>query len=221
MWDKGIVHFLLAHQQVTLAVCITSNICYSWSNVKVVDKKLSHFINVWNNVKKSRTLCSVYWAPSCDLNFILTLWFLPKLAYLNMLIILNMACTGSAGHFMNKWHAQMSQRRWNQFCQVETKPIWWRMTNWMGCSHFYDNISDTGGMRWVSCPPQKHLPNITGTITLLQLIFACNNTLQRTPKDGERITDNKLHDPQALIQILIISHALNTNIQCKAPNKKV
>ena len=52
------------------------------------------------------TLFSVYQAPSHKSDLTLLAWYSPKLVYLNMLFIREMACTaGGTGQLMNKWHS--------------------------------------------------------------------------------------------------------------------
>ncbi len=53
---------------------------------------------------------SVYQAPSYEPNLTSLVWFLPEIAYLIMLSILEVVCTAcSADHLKNKQHAQISQ----------------------------------------------------------------------------------------------------------------
>ena len=76
-------------------------------------KNLPYSTNSWDTVTKVVILCSISQAPSHEPNCTLLELFPTDLVYLNMLFILEMAC--SAGHLKNKWHArinQLGQKSW-------------------------------------------------------------------------------------------------------------
>ena len=61
------------------------------------------FFNTRDNITKVVPLCAVYQPPSYKPSFTLLACLLPKLAYLSILFILEMASTvHSAGHLKNK-----------------------------------------------------------------------------------------------------------------------
>ena len=65
---------------------------------------LIHLISVLGTGTNVIPMCSVYQAPTYEPNFVmLACGFLPKMAYLSMLFMLEMGCTeGSAGQLKNK-----------------------------------------------------------------------------------------------------------------------
>ena len=75
---------------------------YTLSNVILMDENPLHSVNIGDIVTNMVPLCSLYRVSSYKCNLKLLAWFLPDLAYLIMLFILEMACTGTADHLKNE-----------------------------------------------------------------------------------------------------------------------
>ena len=95
--------------------------------------------------------------------------FLPKLACLSILI-LKMAYTAwSAGHFKNKWHAQISQLGWICCQHNEIRLMYWCFVYWIQWYHVCDNILDIDRMMGFFRPLHYYCQTWTSCHVLISL----------------------------------------------------
>ena len=127
-WAKFVLHQDNIWQTLALEEVLNTAdpLCASYRLLSVESyhdgrQKSSYFITIVYITTNVLPLCSVYQAPSYEANFARLAWFVPKLAYLIMLFILDLAGTScNTGQHAGQ-HFQMIQHRCNWCWQAEAR----------------------------------------------------------------------------------------------------
>ena len=99
-WKRSVFSVIISHLMLLTQYQMQER-CKICQTLSWWTKNLPHSVNIWDVIRIHVVpMYSLSQAPSCEPKFILLAWFLQELAYLNMLLILELACT--AGQLKNK-----------------------------------------------------------------------------------------------------------------------